>query len=107
MRRRKEQRSGMCYFERKPLSAGAGKVRSNCIILEVKMAHRRWKQLASLIRVMNNAHRASMGLKRTQQGVYQIALSVRLHIGVTAVAARIGLQNRISEIVDFPDNGAL
>jgi hypothetical protein len=59
---------------------GARKVSSNCIILEVKIARRRWKQLASLICVMNNAQRSSMGLKRTPQGVYQVALSVSVDL---------------------------
>jgi len=69
------------------LAGGARKVSSNCIILAVKMGRRRWKQLASLIYVMNNAHRASMGLKRTPQDVYRVALSISLHLCGRAVTA--------------------
>ena len=68
-------------------TGGARKVISNCIILAVKMGRPRWKQLASLIYVMNNAHRASMGLKRAPQDVYRVALSISLHLCARAVTA--------------------
>ena len=68
------------------------------------MGRRRWKQLASLIYVMNNAHRASMGLKRTPQDVYRVALSISLHLCARAVRACTNQHDAIQPMQFFmPD----
>lgn len=63
----------------------ARKVSSNCIIPALKMTRGRWKQLASLICMMNNARTAPMGSKRTPQDLYRVALSVNLDLGANTV----------------------